>query len=121
MESAKDVGKNVEVNEYQEALNAIDRLVKVGGANLMWLIGKKYDEDKQTLQECINENVALKEVIKSLRNENFVHILTHNGIKYAFQNRTQVNNFVEKNNLSKVHLISIMYYREKPLDWSEDE
>lgn len=109
------------MNKEQEALDAIDRLVEVGGTNLMWLIGKKYDEDKQTLKECINENVALKEVIKGLRNENFVHILTHNGIKYAFQNRMQVDDFIEKNNLSKVHLTSIMYYREQSLDWSKDE
>lgn len=108
----KDDDKKVEVNEYQEALNDVINNAKDWNVknDSFWLI-----------QECINENEALKEVIKGLRNENFVHILTHNGIKYAFQNRMQVNDFVEKNNLSKVHLTSIMYYREKPLDWSKDE
>lgn len=79
-----------------------------------------YEDETQLLQECINENLALKEIIKGLRNENFVHILTHNGIKYAFQNRNQVDDFIKNNNLSKVHLMSIQYYREKPLDWSKE-
>ena len=98
------------MNKYQEALDRLNQ-------DSRYQIGN----EKMILQECINENVALKEVIKGLRNENFVHILTHNGIKYAFQNRNQVDDFINKNNLSKVHLMSIKYYRKQQLDWSEDE
>ena len=108
------------MNKYQEVLNRLKKITRFGGTCEVEVFDED-DEDIETLQECINENVALKEVIKGIRNENFVHILTHNGIKYAFQNRMQVDDFIKNNDLSKVHLTSIMYYRKQQLDWSEDE
>ena len=104
------------MNKYQDALDFLcdnSKLTQFNIGQSQWA--------SETLQDCINENKALKEIIKGIRNENFVHILTHNGIKYAFQNRLQVDDFINKNDMKKVHLISIQYYREKPLDWSEDE
>lgn len=105
------------MNKYEDALDTLC-------LKIMTETDQSEEERERAisiLQECIKQNETLKEIIKGLRNENFVHILTNKGIKYAFQNMNQVDDFINKNNLSKVHLTSIQYYREKPLDWSNDE
>ena len=45
-------------NKYQEALDIIDRLVRVGGA--AWIIGNKYDEYKKSLQELVDKATPKK-------------------------------------------------------------
>lgn len=65
------------MNKYQEALDAIDRLVSIGGANLFWLIGKKYNEDKKMLQELIDivKPKNLKENKMIFTNKDLLNIL----------------------------------------------
>jgi hypothetical protein len=51
--------------------------------------------------------------------ENFVHILTYNGIKIAFKNMDQVNEFIDKNKMTKVHIMSIQYYKNESAEKGE--
>ena len=45
--------------------------------------------------------------------ENFVHIITYKGMKIAFKSMEQVNEFIDKNKMTKVHVMSIQYYKDK--------
>lgn len=51
--------------------------------------------------------------------ENFVHILTYKGLKIAFENMDLVNKFINENKMTKVHVMSIQYYKDKSTEKGE--
>ena len=47
------------------------------------------------------------------KQENFVHILTHKGLKIAFRDMEELEKYVYENKLNKVYVMSVQYYKDK--------
>lgn len=44
---------------------------------------------------------------------NFVNIITHNGMKIAFRTEEELNDYIAKNDIKKVKVTLIQYYKDK--------
>lgn len=53
--------------------------------------------------------------------ENFVHIITYKGMKIAFKHMDELNDFIAKNQMNRVHVTSIQYYKDKSTEKGKSE